>query len=140
MCGPLPDFRKLVAMVTVGILQLPTPMVRTHLLQRLGRFPAKRIHRKGRVGIADGDITGTALPDFIGDRSPAHRLKCTNDLHNAAAVTSAKIDRKHTGLSQLTQGTQMPGCEIDHMNEVADSGAVRRVVVVSPDLQLLPPP
>ena len=31
----------------------------------------------------------------------------------------------------------MTGCKIDDMNEVADSGAIRSVIVVSPNPQLL---
>jgi hypothetical protein len=34
----------------------------------------------------------------------------------------------------------MSGCRVDDMNEVADSSAIRRVIVVAPDQQLLPLP
>src|SRR5438445_5369865 len=138
MPGPPPNLHRLAALIAVGVLQLPTPMVHAHLLQGPRRRPAQRILCKGRIGIADGDITGPALPDFIGDRSPARRFKRAHDVQNATAVARSEIDRDQTGLPELAQGTQMPGCEIDHMNEVADSGTIWRVIVVSPDLQLLP--
>src|SRR5260370_32333940 len=105
MPGPPLDLRKLRIAIAVGILQLPTRMVRTHLLQGPRRFPTQRFFRKRRVGITDGDITCPALPDFIGDRSAAHRLKCPNDFQNAVALTRSKIDGEHPGLSQVTQGT-----------------------------------
>src|SRR6266404_365595 len=104
MPGPPLELRKRRIAIAVGILQLPTPMVRTHLLQGPRRFPTQRFFRKRRVGITDGDIACPAFPDFIGNRSAAHRLECTNDLQNAAALTCSKIDREHPGLSQVTQG------------------------------------
>ncbi|TWB67376.1 hypothetical protein FBZ94_1011058 [Bradyrhizobium sacchari] len=132
MPGPLLKFRKLATIITVGVLQLPTPMVRIHLLRRPGRSPTQYLARRGRVCKADGDVTGPALPDFLGDRAPARCLECANDVQNAAAVARAKIDREHAGPSEVAQGTQMPGCEIDYMNEVADSGAIGHFIVVFP--------
>ena len=97
MSGPLRSLRELACTKAIGVLQLPAPMVRTHLLQGPRRRPAQRILRKGRVGIADGDITGPALHDFIGDGPPARRFECANDVQDTVPVACSKVDREQTG-------------------------------------------
>src|SRR5687767_8298863 len=76
MPGPLLELR-LDCTIAVGVLQLPTPMVRTHLLQRSRRFPTQLLLRKRRVAITGGDIPCPARPDLVPNRPAAHRLKCS---------------------------------------------------------------
>src|SRR5246127_672109 len=128
--------RVLTATIAVGILQLPTPMVGTHLGQRPRRLPAQGFSRKRRVGITDGDITDPAFSDFIRNTPAAHGLECPNDLQNAAAVACSKIECQHSGLLQMIEDAQMAGRKVDDMNEISDSGTVRSVIVVSPNVQL----
>src|ERR1700686_1762206 len=129
--------RALATTIAVRIFQLPTPMVSTHFGQRPRRLPTQGFSRKRRVGITDGDITGPAFTNFIRNRPAAHGLECPNDFQNAAAVACSKIEREQSGLFQIVQDTQVAGSKVDDMNEVADSGTIRSVIVASPNLQLL---
>ncbi|OLK15386.1 hypothetical protein IXO621_20770, partial [Xanthomonas oryzae pv. oryzae] len=80
------------------------------------------------------------MVNHIRNRTAAHGLKGFDDLQDTAAVSCSEIDGQNAGLFQLAQGAQMSGCKIDDMNEVADAGAIRSIVVISPNVQLLTSP
>ena len=62
--------------MAVRVLQLPTPMVRTHFLQGPHRFPAKRFFRKRRAGIT---FEGTLLVERQVRGYPANGCGRTED-------------------------------------------------------------
>ena len=122
-------------MVAVGVVLLPIPAVGTHLLDAVLSHPAQLILGLGGVGIALGDIAGTAGIDHIGELLAAGLLKGMDDIQHAVAVAGAQVADEQAAVGlQLLDGADMAAGQVHDMDVVADAGAVGSGVVIAEDV------
>ena len=125
-------------MIAVGIHRLPLPGGGAHLLDAVLGGPAQYVSGLGRVGVAGGDIARTAGVHRVGQRLAAGFFIGVENIHHAVALAGTQVaDEKTTVGLQLFQRRQMALGQVHHMDVIPHAGAVRGVVVVAENMQLL---
>lgn len=124
---------------SIRIVALPAPGIDTHGIHVSRGAPVEQFGRKSGIGVAGGNITGAARRQLVRNRATAGLFKGLDDIEHAVAGPGAEVHRKALRLVQAGQRLEMPERQIDNVNVVAHAGAIRRRVIVAPDLQLLAP-
>ena len=77
--------------VSVRIFVLPVPLVAAHLVDAEFRFPAQFFERLGGIGIALGDVAGTAGADLVRELFAARLFKAADHVQHAVPDARAEV-------------------------------------------------
>ena len=122
--------------VPVGVHSLPAICVAAHIRQLVLSLPAQDLLCLGGIGVAGGDVTGTAVYDLVGNGSARGRLKGIDDIQHRVAVARADVEILHLGHGAGSlQSAEVSLGQIHHVDVVADTRAVGGIVVVAEDVE-----
>src|SRR4051794_6884177 len=94
--GGMPN-RKLgsaIARKSVRIHFLPAPRILAHLVESARCSPAKKLACQPWIGIAGGDIAGSARAEFKPDRMSTCPFVCMDNVQDAVTASGSKIHRE----------------------------------------------
>lgn len=119
---------------------LPAPSIFEGLSEGEFSFPSEFFVDFLRIGIAGCNITWTTCADGMRNRDTCNPLECLDEFFDARSGTRSDIvDRRCFCESffgkECFEGRDMRLGEVDHMDEVADPGAIRSRVIVPEDGQ-----
>ena len=118
--------------VTVGIFPLPVPGVTAHIHEGLFGLPAQNLCTLGRIGIAGGDVTGTAVNDLVGQLQTVGLVEGLDHIQHGIANAGAQIEH-FTALVfvNILNGCNMALSQVHHMDVIPHTGAVMGVIVIA---------
>lgn len=113
--------------VAFGILTLPAPQILTHLIQRLFCLPVELLVRQGTIGLQDGDVTGTATGNLIGQITTDSLAEGLDHIqHRESSATAQVVGLAFVGSCDfvafnLCQGRDMTVGTIEDMKVITTS-------------------
>src|SRR5690606_3515473 len=113
-------------------VRLPAPGIGAHFLDAAACRPSQQLARPARVRVADSDITRAPSLDAIGNGTAAGLCKGFDHFHHAVTASRAEVEGHqpigHSG--KRAQRRDMPPCQVDDVDVVANPGTVGGGVVV----------
>ena len=117
---------------------LPVPAIPDHLIDPILRTPAKLTLSLRRVRVYDRNVAGTAVINDIRNLDAIHTFKGFYDLQNAVALPCSKVVHcETTVVLDRLESVYVASGEVYDVDVVPDAGAIRCVIVVSENMQLL---
>ena len=117
---------------------LPVPAIPYHLIDSILRTPAKLTLSLRRVRVNDRNVAGAAVINDIRNLDAIHTFKGFYELQNALALPCSQVIRNQTTvvLDRL-KSVHVASGEVHDVDVVPDAGAIRCVIVVPENMQLL---
>src|SRR5262249_16167157 len=110
---------------TVRVLGLPSPRIAAHRVEIEARGPAEFAPRLRHVSVAGGDLPGPTSLDVVWDRAPCRAFEGAQHLEYRRTCSAPEVvDRQPWTRLQVFERGEMAEREVDHVDVVADSGAV----------------
>ena len=117
---------------------LPVPAIPDHLIDPILRTPAKLTLSLRRVRVNDRNVAGTAIINDIRNLDAIHAFKGFYDLQNAVALPCSQVIRNQaTVVLDRLESVHVASGEVHDVDVVPDAGAIRCVIVVPENMQLL---
>ena len=128
----------LLSVVTHGVLGLPVPGVAAHFIQTELSFPAQNVSALLGTCIDHTQIARAALGNLIGNSLTGNTLKSLHHVQHAVAGTSTQIeDALALVVLHIINSSNMAPGQIHNVDEVADTGTVVGIIVITEDAQIL---
>lgn len=122
-------------LVSLRIVLLPAPVIRADFPKPPARLPVKQCFGVGGIGVALGNVAGTAFGNAIRDRFAAGRAERLDHIQHAVANAGAQVAGDQVVLIQRAECGQVALGQIHHVDIVAHAGAIAGGVVVAVDAQ-----
>ena len=117
---------------------LPVPTIPDHLIDPILRTPAKLTLSLRGVRVNDRNVAGTAVINDIRDLDAIHTFKGFYELQNAVALPCSQVIRNQaTVVLDSLKSIHVASGEVHDVDVVPDAGAIRCVIVIPEDMQLL---
>ena len=118
---------------------LPVPGIAAHILKVVFGFPAEELSTLVRAGIYSGEVACATRCNLIGDGDPVNPLKGLDHVQYTVTHTGAEIKDILTTMGlHVIDGGNVTARKVNNMDVVAHTGAVRGVVVVAENIQVIP--
>ena len=122
----------------IRIPLLPIPAIPDHLIDPILRTPPKLTLSLRRVRVNDRNVAGTTAINDIRNLDAVHTFKGFHELQNAVVLPCSQVIRNQaTVVPDRLKSVHVASGEVHEVNVVPDAGAVRSVIVVPEDMQLL---
>ena len=117
---------------------LPVPTIPDHLIDPVLSTPAKFALGLRGVRVNDRNIAGTTAINDIRDLDAVHAFKDFYELQNAVALPCSKVVHcETTVVLDRLKSVYVASGEVHDVDVVPDAGAIRRVIVIPENMQLL---
>jgi len=122
----------------IRIPLLPIPAIPDHLIDPILRTPAKLTLSFRGVRVNDRNIAGTTAINDIRDLDAVHAFKSFHELQNAVAPPCSQVIRNQaTVVLDRLKSVHVASGEVHDVDVVPDAGAIRAVIVIPENMQLL---
>ena len=122
----------------IRIPLLPVPAIPDHLIDPVLSTPAKFALGFRGVRVNDRNIAGTTAINDIRDLDAVHAFKGFHELQNAVALPCSKVVHcETTVVLDRFESVYVASGEVYDMDVVPDAGAIRSVIVIPENMQLL---
>ena len=124
--------------IPLGVLPLPVPAVADHVREGSSGLPAELTLCLRGVSVVFRLIARTARSELVGDLYAVLLHEGVHYLENTDALPASKIVGVEAGLSHaVPERRRVPLGEVHHVDVVPDAGAVRRLIVVPENPQMV---
>ena len=122
----------------IRIPLLPIPAIPDHLIDPILRTPAKLTLSLRQVRVNDRNIAGTTVINDIRNLDAIHAFKGFYELQNAVALPCSKVVHcETTVVLDRLESVYVASGEVHDVDVVPDAGAIRAVIVIPENMQLL---
>jgi hypothetical protein len=125
--------------IPLRIVLCPLPQIRTRILKSQLSLPVQLLVGERRVSRQIQDIAVPSWSNLVCKISSDDMAECLDHLEYSGTTSTAQVPCLDTGLlfAQVVERLEMAAREVEHVDVIADRGAVLGLVVVAKDEKLL---